>query len=167
VQNTQANYLMVLATRQGLAYVLRERKMAFPPTRPVRLNVGDRLLLYITAGIFGNPRRDGLVMGIAEVTSPVAPLESRLRLAGREYTSACDLRITGLATVADGVILKAQVEHLRVFQPVTRSWAAYLRRALLLLPAQDADFLFAQLKPSLRDPDEVIPDYLKRINGVP
>jgi hypothetical protein len=50
---------------------MRERKMAFPPTRRVRMGVGDQLLLYTTRGVFNNPTRDrGRVVGYSSSGIP-------------------------------------------------------------------------------------------------
>jgi hypothetical protein len=163
MSNVRPYYLTVLGTRRGLAYVLREEKMAFPATRPISLSVGDRLLLYTVRGIFGDPGRErGRVVASAEVASPVVPLEPRLRLAGQEYISACDLRITGLAPLGAGVVLAELVDKLRIFQPNTTAWSARLRRTLLMLPEEDAELIMELLEGTLQDPAGVRQAYLDR-----
>lgn len=155
-------YLMMLATRRGLAYVLRERKMAFPPTRPIRLRVGDGLLLYTSRGIFGNPNRDpGRVVGVAEVMSPVLPFQEELLIAGRVYASGCDLKLTGLAPLGEGIILADIVGELAVFQPNPSTWGIHMRRSVLPLPSQDAELILARLKPLLCGPDETAGAYME------
>jgi hypothetical protein len=159
---------MLLATRRGLAYVMRERKMAFPPTRRIRLDVGDRVFLYTTRGVFGNPSRDrGQVVGTAEVASPIVPLKQRRHLAGREYASECDLKITGLVALGEGIVLADIVEDLAVFQPNPQAWSARMRRSILPLPHRDAELIAALLKPVLREPDETVGGYLERAERVP
>ncbi|MGW3246560.1 hypothetical protein [Streptomyces sp. NPDC001070] len=47
------SYLLILGKREAVAWVLRERRMAFPPGRRVevtRLEPGDELLIYTTRG---------------------------------------------------------------------------------------------------------------------
>jgi hypothetical protein len=156
-------YLMLVGTSAGLAYVLRERKMAFPPTRQVCLEVGDRLLLYITRSVFGNAARDrGRVIATAEVTSPTVKLKKQLIIAGRAYTTECDLIFTGLAPLGEGVILAEIAEDLMAFQPNPKAWAAHIRRSLLQLSSRDFEFILTQLKPDLRSPDETLDAYLER-----
>lgn len=158
-------YLMLVATSTGLAYVLRERKMAFPPTREVgrevRLEVGDRLLLYTTRSVFGDR---GRVIGTAEVASPSSPLKKQLTIAGRAYTTGCDLRFTGLAALGEGVVLADIAEDLMVFQPNPKAWAVRMRRSLLQLPPEDVALIMTQLKPVLRNLDETVSTYLERAN---
>jgi hypothetical protein len=163
VPEINSNHLLVLGTGRGLAYVLRERKMAFPPTRQVRLDVGDRLLLYTTRNVFRRSDRDrGRVVGTAEVASPILPLEEQLLIAERKYTSGCDLKITGLAMLGQGVLLADIAEKLMVFQPHPEAWRAWLRRAVLPLPPSDARFILTRLQPVLRDPNETVGAYLER-----
>jgi hypothetical protein len=159
---------MLLATRKGLAYVMRERSMAFPPTRRIRLDIGDLMLLYTTRGVFGNASRDrGRVVGTAEIASPIVPFEQRRQLAGRVYTSGCDLRITGLAPLGQGPVLADMVQDLIVFQPNPHAWSARMRRSILPLPAQDADLILKQLQPLLRNPEETVGAYLERAESAP
>jgi hypothetical protein len=66
-----ASYLMPIADREPLMWILHERRTAFPSYRrsdAERLAAGDRLLLYTTRGCFHNPTRDrGRVIGVATV----------------------------------------------------------------------------------------------------
>jgi hypothetical protein len=163
VPEINSTYLMLVATSTGLAYILRERKMAFPPTREVRLEVGDRLLLYTTRSVFRNPTLDrGRVIGTAEAASPILPLEKQLFIAGREYTTGCDLKLTGLAALGEGVILADIAEELMVFQPNPGAWSIRMRRSVLQLPYGDVDLIMAKLKPALHHPDETLNAYLER-----
>jgi hypothetical protein len=154
---------MLLATPEGLAYVLRQRQMAFPPNRRIRLDVGDHVLLYTTRGVFHNPNRDrGRVVGTAEIASPVVPLASRRQIAGRVYASGCELKITGLAPLGDGVVLADIVDRLAVFRPNPPAWSARMRRSILPLPPRDVDVIFARLEPILHNPSETAGAYLER-----
>lgn len=163
VSKIDSTYLMLLATGRGLAYVMSERKMAFPPTRRIRLDVGDRLLLYTTRGVFGSPSADrGRVVGTAEVASPILPLEKERFIAGRSYTSGCDLSLTGLIPIGHGVVLADIVNQLEVFQPDPKTWSARMRRSVLRLPSHDYDLILTQLEPRLRNPNDVVQGYLER-----
>jgi hypothetical protein len=160
---SRSTFLLILATPEGLAYVLREGQMAFPPTRRIQLEVGDQVFLYTTRGVFRNPMRDpGRVVGTAEIMSSVAPLASQREIAGRVYTSGCDLKITGLAPLGKGVVLADLVERLEVFQRYPHAWSARLRRSILLLPPRDAEAINALLEPTLLDPSEIAGPYLQR-----
>jgi hypothetical protein len=161
-------FLLLLGTPEGLAYVLRERRMAFPPTRPIRLEVANQVLLYTTRGVFRRPPRDlGRVVGTGEIASPVVPLASQRQIAGRVYTSGCELKITGLAPLGEGVVLASIVEQLEVFQPYPQAWSARMRRSILPLPPRDVEVIFAQLEPTLRDPSETASAYLERAAHAP
>lgn len=163
MSESNPTYLMMLGTGRGLAYVMRERKMAFPPTRRIRLEVGDRLLLYTTRGVFGSPSRDrGRVVGTAQITSPIIPFDKERHIAGRAYSSGCDLDISGLAPLDQGIVLADIVDQLQVFQPDPRTWSSRMRRSILALPAQDAALIQEHLKPNLRDPKETVGPYLER-----
>jgi hypothetical protein len=160
---SRSTFLLLLGTPEGLAYVLRERQMAFPPIRHIQLEVGDQVLLYTTRGVFRNPPRDrGRVVGTAEVASPVTSLTSQRQIGGRVYTSGCELKITGLAPLGKGVELAGIVERLQVFQPYPHAWSVRLRRSILPLPSQDVDVIMALLEPTLLDPSETAGPYLER-----
>jgi hypothetical protein len=156
-------FLLLLGTPEGLAYVLRERQMAFPPNQRIQLKVNDQVLLYTTRGVFRNAPRDlGRVVGTAEIVSPVASLASQRKIGNRVYTSGCELKITGLAPLDNGVVLADIVERLDVFQPHPHAWSARMRRSILPLPSQDVDVVMSLLKPTLLDPSETAGSYLER-----
>jgi hypothetical protein len=64
-------YLMLIAERDALAWVIRSSRAAFPANRSTdaqQLSPGDVLLLYTTRGCYHNPSRDrGRVIGEAEI----------------------------------------------------------------------------------------------------
>jgi hypothetical protein len=158
---SRSTCLLLLGTPEGLAYVLRERQMAFPPTRHIQLEVGDQVLLYTTRGVFRNPPRDrGRIVGTAEAASPVTSLTSQCQIGGRVYTSGCQLKITGLAPLDKGVVLADIVERLEVFQPHPHAWSVRMRRSILPLPSQDVDVITALLEPTLLDPSETAGPHL-------
>jgi hypothetical protein len=155
-------YLLVLGDRDAIAWVLRERKMAFPATpraEVATLAVGDRLFVYSTRGAWRNPTRDrGRIIGTASVTSTVRRLDEPIEIGGRPFLSMCDLRIDGLVPYPGGVELQPLVHRLAAF-PRPEAWSIYLRRALVALPGKDADLLTRALRPMLSDPAKALPTY--------
>jgi hypothetical protein len=69
-----ASYLLPIADREPLAWIVREQRTAFGEHRrreAEALAVGDVLFLYTTRGCFRNPTRDrGRVIGRAVVKAP-------------------------------------------------------------------------------------------------
>jgi len=67
-------YLLLIADREPLAWIISEQRTAFGEHRAreaEKLEPGDALLLYTTRGCFRNPTRDrGRVIGRATVTTP-------------------------------------------------------------------------------------------------
>lgn len=138
-----ATYLLVIAEREALAWILRDERMAFPSWRtPVeRLAIGDSLLLLTTRGCYHNPGRDAtLVMGRAEVTSLPVTLDNPVMVAGRTFPIGCDIDLQTLAPMHEGVALAPLVERLEVF-PNKPAWPATLRRALVPLGSADATLI--------------------------
>lgn len=164
-----ACYLLVIGEREALAWVLRTRRMAFPPLRRREVNdlrQGDRLLLLTTRGCFHNPTRDRTrVVGEAVVTSPVTPVDPPLELVGRTFDRGCDLELFSLAPYLSGVELVPMIPKLESF-PDTRAWAIKLRRPLVSLTEHDGEVIRKALRPMTREPDELVNDYLQRIRPV-
>lgn len=135
------SYLLVLGEREAVAWVLRHQRMAFPARRRAevqRLEPADELLIYTTRGCWHNPGRDrGRIIGRAYVTSPVALLDEPVEVAGREFTSGCNLNVRTLTPYLAGVELAPLVVQLALFRGVG-AWSIQLRRPLLELPAADA-----------------------------
>jgi hypothetical protein len=79
-------YLLILADREAISWVLREQRMAFPatPRAEVRaLAAGDRLFLYATRGAWRNPTRDrGRIIGSAHVREAVRVLDEPVTIGG-------------------------------------------------------------------------------------
>jgi hypothetical protein len=155
-------FLLILGNREGLRWVLRNERMAFPrrPNQAVAsLAEGDELLLYTTRGCFRNPTRDlGRVMGLAQVTSRVESFDEPAVIGSREFTSGCDLALRSLAPVRAGVPLVDHVGDLAVF-PDPASWSAWMRRPLLALPAGDARLLKRELTAFGSPPGRVVDSY--------
>ncbi len=97
-------------------------------------------------------------MGTATVTSAVRMLDEPVEISGRRFSSGCELSIDGLVPYPGGVELQPLVAELAAF-PKPESWSAYLRRALLGLPAPDAKLLLRQLRPMLTNPESALESY--------
>jgi hypothetical protein len=160
-----AAYLLILGERRAIAWVLRERRMAFPRTARAEVNalaVGDELFIYTTRGAFGNPTRDrGRVVGLARVASAVVELDEPVEIGGREFPRGCDITVESLAAWGHGVDLGALVERMDAF-PNPGAWSIYLRRPLLRLPSRDAEFLRGLLAPLAGPVGDSIQGYLDR-----
>ncbi|MFE6895597.1 hypothetical protein ACFVFJ_01875 [Streptomyces sp. NPDC057717] len=163
------SYLLILGEREAVAWVLRERRMAFPPgrrTEVARLEPGDELLIYTTRGCWHNPGRDrGRVIGQAQVISPVRTLETPVEIAGREFVSECDLDVQTLTPFLTGVELAPLVERLDAF-PSAAGWSCRLRRPLLELSKRDAAVLRKRLIDMERPVDDLVGKYLASIRPV-
>lgn len=114
-----AGYLLIVADREALGWILTAKRMAFPSAgrREVRsLGVGDELFIYTTRGAFKNPTRDrGRIIGSARVASHVRKLRTTIRFGSREYPIGCNLQIGALAPFGQGVELAPLVEQLDAF----------------------------------------------------
>ncbi|MDG4793698.1 hypothetical protein [Micromonospora sp. WMMD1082] len=164
-------YLLVLGDRDGIAWVLREQRMAFPAGSRAEVSAlaaGDELFLYATRGAWHNPTRDrGRIIGHATVVGAVQLLRQPLELAGREFRSGCPLHIDGAVVYPGGVELAPLVEELDAF-PKPQAWSIYLRRPLLALSAADTALLSARLNPLLTPLARAAPTYPSRsTNGGP
>lgn len=166
LQLVHSSYLLVISDHVGLAWILREQRMAFPAKR--RLGVadlgrGDELFLLTTRGCYRNPTRDRTrIVGQAFVTSQVTTLDEPLELIGRTFDRACDLRLEALAPFGQGVDLLPLVESLDAF-PNKKAWAMWLRRPLLSLSTSDANIVRDQVRKASDTPDLTVPGYLERI----
>jgi hypothetical protein len=159
----RASWLLIIGEREGLAWVLREQRMAF--TRQRRndartLARGDRLFIYTTRGCFHNPTRDrGRVIGEAAVVSGVSDLIEPIELAERTFTVGCQLRIDQIAPLGDGVQLAPLVPRLGTF-PDPVSWSARMRQPLLRLAEEDVAVISEPLKRLVRPRQAVIAEYV-------
>src|SRR5215470_1504276 len=85
---TPRPFLLILGDADGLAYVLREHRLAFTRKRRIPLARGDIVFLYTTRRIFRSPSTGrGLIIGRAEIISDIVKFESGLRIADRFYTA--------------------------------------------------------------------------------
>ncbi|GAA4565627.1 hypothetical protein GCM10023176_14170 [Micromonospora coerulea] len=67
-------------------------------------------------------------------------LDEPVEIAGRRFSSGCNLDIDGLVPYPGGVELQPLVEQMAAL-PRPRAWSVYLRRALLPLPTADVALL--------------------------
>jgi hypothetical protein len=155
-------YLLVLADREAIAWVLREQRMAFPstPRAEVRtLTADDRLYLYTTRGAWRNPTRDrGRIIGVAEVLDAVRAFDAPVEIAGRSFMSGCRLAIGGVVPYPGGVELQPLVSRLSAF-PNPHAWSVYLRRPLVALSGADVEVIDSQIEPLLLPWKDVLPSY--------
>lgn len=144
-----ASYLLIIADREALGWVLTTRQMAFRSgdRREVRqLRRGDELFLYTTRGAFRNPTRDrGRVIGTAEVTSSVAASRRPVQFGGREYPFACRIALGPVAPLGRGIEIATLVPQLQAFAGAGRSWSVRMRRPLLEITTCDASVLKHEL----------------------
>jgi hypothetical protein len=140
-----AAYLLPIADREPLAWIVREQKTAFATHRAreaARLEEGDRLFLYTTRGCFRNPTRDrGRVIGVASVAGPAREERPAVEFGGVEYLHAVELRIEKLAPLREGVELAPLVPQLKETFPDANTWSVRMRRALVPLAEVDAALL--------------------------
>jgi hypothetical protein len=144
-------WLMPIAEREALLWIVAEQRSAFPAYRgkdAARLRRGDIVLLYTTRGCFHNPTRDrGRVAGCATVTGKVFTLPEPVRFGDRAFPLGISLKIELLAAPRTGVVLADLVNRLGASFPNRRGWAASLRRALVPLHDSDASVLIDLLGP--------------------
>jgi hypothetical protein len=156
-------YLLILSQARGLSFVLTEQRMAFPEgSRRPDLKTGDVFFLYITRSALHSthPARSRIV-GRAVVKSSLRTLDKVFAISGRRFAYDCDLRITGLAPLGEGLPLKDFVPQMEVF-PLEHAWSAKLRRSILLLPEHDTQLIEHELAPLLKSPKATMGAYIER-----
>jgi hypothetical protein len=162
-------YLLILGDRDGLLWVLQNRRMAFTESRAAEvadLRAGDRLFLYTSRGCYHNPTRDrGRVIGEAEAKEAPTRLAKPISIGGRVFSYACDIELRSLAPFREGVVLADLVRRLEVF-PDQRSWSARMRRPLLALSARDARLIAKEVAPIARPVGEAIDGYREWLQRV-
>ena len=143
-------YLLPIADREPLAWILREQRTAFAEHRSreaAALEPGDVLFLYTTRGCFRNPTRDrGRVIGRAVVSAPAKRARQMPTFGDREYPYVVELSIESLTPIREGVELAHLVPKLRGTFPDPATWSVRMRRALVPLAEQDAAVIEAELR---------------------
>ncbi|WP_067135959.1 hypothetical protein [Microtetraspora malaysiensis] len=164
-----SSYLLILGEREAVAWVLRESRMAFPPTSRSevnRLKVGDELFVLTTRGCWHNPTRDRTrVIGLATVTSDVLPHEEPVTIAGRDFTRGCAINLQSLTPYLTGIELVPLVPKMDAF-PNKSAWSIRLRRPLLEVTEADAHLLRQELTAVAAEPSAIVPGYLSNIRPV-
>lgn len=142
-------YLLPIADRTPLAWILREQRTAFAEHRAreaAALEPSDVLFLYTTRGCFRNPTRDrGRMIGRAVVTTAAKRVRRAPTFGDREYPYVVGLAIESLAPVRQGVELAPLVPLLRGTFPDPATWSVRMRRALVPLDPEDAESLDREL----------------------
>ena len=156
------SFLLPIADREPLAWIVTEQRTAFPHRRrreAEALDPGDQLFLYTTRGCFHNPTRDrGRVIGVATVTARSERLREPLRFAEREFTVGVPFRIERLAAQRQGVELAPLVKDLASF-PNPRAWSVKLRRALVPLTETDGQLLLRKIDEVARPYPDAVASY--------
>ena len=159
-------YLLPIADREPLVWILREQRTAFGEhrSREARaLAVGDVLFLYTTRGCFRNPTRDrGRVIGRATVSAPAKLVRKAPSFGAKEYPYVVGLDIETLAKLREGLELAPLVPKLRRTFPDPRTWSVRMRRALVLLDIDDA----AKIERELKSIVERYPSALRTYDGI-
>ena len=149
------DYLLLLADREPLTWVLTAEQMAFPAGRARlagQLAKQDRLFLYTTRGCFHNPTKDrGRIIGEATVTSTARTLDEPVVFGDHVFPLGCAINITGLVARDYGPELATLVARMHLF-PDSNTWSARLRRVLAPLDEHDAALLHEELSTLLGDP---------------
>jgi hypothetical protein len=144
-----AHYILPIADRQPLAWILREQRTAFGENRSREaqaLEAGDVLFLYTTRGCFRNPTRDrGRVIGRATVTTSARRVAKPPSLGDREFPHIVELAIESLAPLREGLELAPLIPRLMRTFPDPKSWSVRMRRALVPLDARDAAIIEREL----------------------
>lgn len=144
-----ASYLLPIADREPLAWILREQRTAFGEHRAREahaLERGDVLFLYTTRGCFRNPTRDrGRVIGRATVQRAARRAGRAPAFGGREFPYVVELEIESLAPLREGLELAPLVPRLKRTFPDPRSWSVRMRRALVPLAGRDAALVEREL----------------------
>jgi hypothetical protein len=150
-----ASYLLIIADREALGWIVSARRMAFrnAARSEVRsLKNGDELFLYTTRRAFKNPSRDrGRIIGTAYVKSEVVRLRHPVSFGGREYPVGCTLGVGPLARFGSGVELPPLVPELEAFAGAGDMWSVWLRRPLVRLTERDAERLHRELDKVIKD----------------
>ncbi|MCW4354163.1 hypothetical protein ONR57_12715 [Hoyosella sp. YIM 151337] len=160
-----SGYLLIIADREPLGWILSERRTAFPHKRATEarsLRPGDSLFLYTTRGCYRNPGRDrGRIIAEAHVATTVAELDEPVRFGDHEYPVGCDLSIEKITPFGSGPELAHLVGDLQTFAPMGGAWSIKLRRALTPLTDSDCQTIRQHLAPLTEPVDGVIQPYLR------
>lgn len=167
-----SDFLLIIGDRELLAWILSERKMAFPSYRSKdagQVSKGDRLFRYTTRGCFHSPGRDrGRVIGEATVTSTVSTLKEPVEFGEQEFPMGCSLDITGLVPRDEGPEMIGLVGDLHLFPSSNpKSWGVRLRQVLAPLDKHDAGVLHTKLARVMKPLSDARTGYLDKTRYAP
>lgn len=141
-------WVWVFGTIEGLRWVLQNQQMAFPPSaasRARRIQKGDQAVLYTSRGAYHNPTRDDTrLAGVATVTGPCEPVE-RLKIAGREFTWACPVRVDTQLPEREGPAVREVAPQLELVKRPD-VWGQYFRHSPRELSEHDWHVLTSTLR---------------------
>ena len=162
-----SDFLLIIGDREPLAWILSERKMAFPSYRSKdagQVSKGDRLFLYTTRGCFHSPGRDrGRVIGEATVASAISSLKEPIEFGEQSFPMGCSLDITGLAPRDEGPEMREMVGELNLFPNTnSKSWGVRLRRVLAPIDKHDAGVLHKKLTRIMTSAADAKAGYLEK-----
>lgn len=144
-----AGWLIVLADKEGLRWVLDHSRMAFSERiglRARKMKVGEPLILYTARGAFGNPTRDqSQLQGLATIASPVHRRRMPLVIGDRSFPWECDLDLKVAFPERKGVPVNPLVSRLAIF-PRKDAWAYYLKAGLLAVDSHDVRILSSAIR---------------------
>lgn len=156
-------YLLPIADRELLAWIVREQRTAFADHRArdaAALEPGDVLFLYTTRGCFRNPTRDrGRVIGRATVAGAATRASRAPEFGSRAYPYVLELEIESLSPLRGGLELAPLVPKLRSTFPDPATWSVRMRRALVPLAERDAGVIGRELESVALPYTEVAPGY--------
>lgn len=158
--------MLVLAEREAILWVLLHEQMAFPIRRRKEVSAlqpGDELVLLTTRGAYHNPTKDRTrIIGTARVQSEVAPLNPHMELAGRTFGSSCQIKLETLAPYPSGPEVGSLAPHIHALHGEP-NWGWLLRKPLVPLEESDLTFLKRELQSHLRNVNESLLSYRKKI----
>ena len=133
-------WLVVLGEVDGLRWVMANRRMAFTAVRQslaTKIQLGDRLIVYVGRGAYHNPTRDrSQIIGVATVRTRVRGLRMPLKIGGREFVCDCGLKIDIALPERNGVPIQPLIRKLS-FVKRPEVWGQYFRSSLAPLSTSD------------------------------
>lgn len=162
----RAAYLLVLAEREAIRWVLLNGRMAFPskPRREVSaLKPGDELVLLTTRGAYKNPTRDRTrIIGTATVLDKVAEIVPPVEISGRTFESGCQIKIETLAPYSTGPEVGPLVPRIHELSG-HKAWGMLLRRPLVPVTGSEVALLKHALQDHLGDLHAALQTYSDKI----
>jgi hypothetical protein len=148
-------WLIVLSDAAAARWVLESSEMAFRSSAGAdRLRPGDPFAIYVSRSAHNNPTRDqGQVVAAGTIDSNVEP--GRLVVAGKTFEQSCKLSFELVLPLRAGVPFRPLVAELNFIRS-KRGWAAYLRRTLLRVPAEDFARIVEAIRAEVNSRSEIV-----------